>query len=172
MNQMREIRIEKITLNMGVGQAGDVLDKAHTLMQTISQSKPILTKTMKRNPGWGLRPRLTIGTKVTLRGEKAIALLKRLLQSKDNRLKPSSFDKEGNFAFGIPEYIDIPGVEYEPTIGIRGLEVAITLERPGFNIKRRKIKQNSVPIRHRLTKEEAITFMGKSFGVIISEEEA
>ncbi len=171
MNIMRDIKIEKITLNMGVGQAGEALDKANNLMQTISQAKPILTKTMKRNPGWGLRPRLTIGTKVTLRGEKALELLRRLLQSKDNHLKPSSFDTQGNFAFGVPEYIDIPNVEYEPTIGIRGLEVAITLERPGFNIKRRKIKQRNIPTRHRLTKEEAIAFMEKTFGVIVREEE-
>ncbi len=168
---MKQIRIEKITLNMGVGQAGDVLDKAHKLMDTITSSKAVLTKTMKRNPTWGLRPKLTIGTKSTLRGEKAKELLVRLLKSKGNNISPKSFDNEGNLAFGVSEYIDIPGVEYDAEVGIIGLEVNVTLERPGFRVKRRKLQRNRIPRRHRIPKEEAQEFMKKEFGIEIGEEE-
>tara|TARA_Y100000310_G_C20410025_1_gene681491 strand:- start:238 stop:747 length:510 start_codon:yes stop_codon:yes gene_type:complete len=168
---MKTIRIEKITLNMGVGQAGDGLDKANNLLQEITKAKPVLTKTMKRNPTWGLRPNLTIGTKVTLRGEKARELFVRLLKSKGDKIDPKNFDDKGNFAFGIHEYIDIPGAEYDPKIGIRGLEVAVTLERPGYRIKRRKLSKKRIPTRHRITKEEAQEFVKTEFNVVLEEEE-
>lgn len=171
MNKMKDIGIEKITLNMGVGQAGDMLDKAHSLMKKITGTKAALTRTMKRNPTWGLRPKLTIGTKATLRGEKARELIIRLLKSKDNKILPTSFDNEGNLAFGISEYIDIPEVEYESDVGIRGLEVNITLERAGFRVKRRRLKRRKIPLRHRINKEEAQEFMIKNFNVKLEKDE-
>lgn len=168
---MRTIRIEKITLNIGVGKPGDQLDKSVKLLQKISNKKPIITKTIKRIPTWGLRPNLQIGTKVTLRGEEAAQLLSRLLQAVDNKLKPNSFDQFGNFSFGIHEYIDIPGVEYDADIGIIGLEVAATIERPGFRIKKRRLLQRRIPLRHRITKEEAMEFIKNKFNAKIGEEE-
>ncbi len=170
-NIMRTIRIEKITLNIGVGKPGDQLDKSVKLLQKISNKKPIITKTIKRIPTWGLRPNLQIGTKVTLRGEEAAQLLSRLLQAVDNKLKPNSFDQFGNFSFGIHEYIDIPGVEYDADIGIIGLEVAATIERPGFRIKKRRLLQRRIPLRHRITKEEAMEFIKNKFNAKIGEEE-
>ena len=107
---MEDIIVEKVTMNIGAGEAGDKLEKAVKLLEKISGAKPVKTKTMKRIPTWGLRPNLTIGVKVTSRGKKAEDLLKRLLQAKDNKLKLRSFDKEGNFSFGIEEYLLIPGV--------------------------------------------------------------
>lgn len=170
-NKMREIRIEKITLNMGVGQPGDKLDKAMKLLQTISDMKPIQTRTMKRIPTWGLRPKLAIGCKVTVRGKKAEELLSRLLKAIDNNLEISKFDEQGNFSFGIKEYIDIPSINYDVEIGIIGLEVAITLERPGYRVKRRKIKRGKIPNRHKISKEEAINFVKNKFSVKIVESE-
>ena len=140
-------------------------------MQKISNKKPVTTKTLKRIPTWGLRPNLQIGTKVTLRGAEAEQLLLRLLQAVENKLKPASFDSFGNFAFGIHEYIDIPGVEYDVDIGIIGLEVAVTLERPGFRIKRRRLLRRRIPMRHRITREEAIDFIRSKFNTKIGEEE-
>ena len=63
MNKMREIRIGKVTLNIGVGESGDKLDKAVSLLKEISGSNPVKTKTMKRIPTWNIRPKLNIGTK-------------------------------------------------------------------------------------------------------------
>ena len=130
----------------------------------------IKTFTNKRIPTWGLRPGLPIGCKLTLRGKPAKEMLIRLLSAKDNTLEEKQFDKEGNLAFGVPEYIDIAGAKYDPKIGMAGLEVCVTLGRPGFRIKRRRIKQNKIPNKHRIPKEEAIEFMKKEFGIKVGEE--
>ncbi|MCD4759873.1 50S ribosomal protein L5 [archaeon] len=171
MNKMKEIRIEKITLNVGVGEAGDKLEKAILLLSTLTKRKPLQNVSKKRIPTWGVRPGLAIGAKVTLRGKEAEELLKKLLSAVDNKLKITSFDKEGNFSFGVPEYIDIPEVEYIVEVGIIGLEVAVTLIRPGFRIKNRKYKTKKIPKKHRITKEEAIKYMESNFNLKIGEEE-
>lgn len=166
MNEkMKQIGVEKITLNIGVGTTGDKLEKATKLLTTITGEKPVTTKAKKRIPTLGVRPGLPIGCKVTLRGKKAEEVLIRLLKANKNTIKSSKFDNSGNLSFGIVEYIDIPEVEYDISIGIIGLEVAITLERPGFRIKRRTIKAKTIPKKHRITKEEAIEFMKNKFGV-------
>ena len=171
MNQMQEIQIEKITLNIGVGGTGDKLEKATRLLHSITNAKPVKTRTMKRIPTWGVRPKLEIATKVTLRGEIAGKVLKRLLVAANNTLPESKFDKFGNFSFGIPEYIDIPGVEYSAEIGIIGLEVAVTLKRPGFRIKNRRIASVKVPLRHRVSREDAMMFIKNKFQVTIVPKE-
>ncbi len=171
-NSMRQIKIEKITLNIGTGGPGDKMEKAIKLLTKISGMKPVETKTMKRIPTWGLRPKLSIGVKVTVRGKKAEELLSRLIKSLDNKVDPKKFDKSGNLSFGIREYIDIPGVQYDMDIGIIGLEAAVTLIRPGFRVRRRKIRQSKIPTRHRITKQEAIEFISNKFGAIIEEGES
>ncbi len=172
MNLMRKIRIEKITLNIGVGQAGEKLEKAVTLLQSISNAKPVKTVTLERIPTWGIRPNLPIGCKVTLRGKRAEELLRRLFQAVDNKIKINNFDNEGNLAFGIKEYIDIPNVEYNASIGIIGLEIAVTLMRAGYRVKRRKVKRVKIPTRHRVTKEESIEFFKDNFNIKLVEEES
>lgn len=171
MNPMRAIRIEKITLNIGTGKEQPNLEKGMKLLKMITGIEPIKTVSTKRIPGWGLRPGLPIGCKLTLRKEAAKKVLIRLLESRDNRLSPGQFDENGNLAFGIPEYIDIPDVKYDPEIGIIGLEVCVTLERPGFRIKKRKLLKKKVPPKHRIDKEEAMKFMKKEFNIEIGDEE-
>lgn len=166
---MKQIKIGKLTLNMGVGETGDKLNKAVKLLEVISNAKAVKTKTFKRIPTWGVRPGLQIGCKVTLRREKARNILSQLLKAVDNKIPQSKFDTNGNFSFGIKEYIDIPGIEYIPEIGILGLEAAVTLERPGFRIKR-KLKSHKLGSSHKITKQEAIAFMEKNFHVISGEE--
>ncbi len=156
---------------MGAGEAGDKLEKYTMLLNKITGKKPVQRVSNKRIPTWQVRPGLAIGTKVTIRGKEAEELLKKLLTAVDNTLKPKSFDKEGNFAFGIPEYIDIPGMEYIVEIGIVGLEVAVTLERAGFRIKKRKFNTKKIPTKHRITTEEAQEFMKTKFNVKIGDEE-
>ncbi|MFC1801122.1 50S ribosomal protein L5 [Nanoarchaeota archaeon] len=171
-NPMRKIRIEKVTLNIGAGKDGERLKKGVKLLTTLTGVKPVQTVTQKRIPGWGLRPGLAIGCKLTLRGKKARDILKRLIEAKDNVLDEKRFDQYGNFAFGIAEYIDIPDIEYDPEIKILGLEVSVTLERPGFRIKRRGVKTKPIPKTHQITKEEGIEFVKKELNVKIGEEEA
>ena len=165
MENMRQIGIEKITLNIGAGNSKELLTKGLKLLKNITAHTPVQTISNKRIPTWGVRPGLAIGCKVTIRGKEATELLKRLFTAVNNKLKKSKFDEQGNFAFGIPEYLEIPGVEYDAEVGIIGLEVAVTLMRPGFRIKRKKIKFKKVAKKHRISKQEAMEFIQKEFGV-------
>ncbi|HLD72337.1 MAG TPA: 50S ribosomal protein L5 [Candidatus Nanoarchaeia archaeon] len=166
-NPMKEIRVAKVTLNIGAGKNEDLLKKGLILMKKLTPLTPVKTITKKRIPGWGLRPGLAIGCKVTVRKD-ADKLLKRLLVAKENILAEKVFDDLGNFSFGIPEYIEIEGMEYDPDLKIIGLEVAVTLERPGFRVKKKKIGSRSIGKTHKITKIEAINFIKKNFGVEIN----
>ena len=167
---MKQISVEKVTLNIGAGTDQAKLERGIKLIGNITGSTPVKTFTKKRIQEWGLRPGLPIGCKLTLRKNKAVELLKKLLEAKDNTLQVSNLDGEGNISFGISEYIDIPGIEYDPEIDIMGLQVCITLKRKGFRIKRRDIKRREIPRRHRIKKEEAIDFMKNEFNLRIGEK--
>ncbi|HLC47124.1 MAG TPA: 50S ribosomal protein L5 [Candidatus Nanoarchaeia archaeon] len=169
-NPMRTIRVEKLTLNIGAGKEQSVLDKGTMLLKNITGIDPVKTVTQKRIPTWGVRPGLPIGCKITLRGKKALALIPSLLDAKSNKLLPSCFDENGSVSFGIHEYIDIKGVKYDPKIGIMGLQVCITLERPGFRIKRRRKAQRKIPPAHKINKQEAEAFMKQAFNTALAEE--
>jgi large subunit ribosomal protein L5 len=170
-NPMRNIRVQKLTLNIGTGKDQVVLEKAQKLLGAISSVTPVKTVTQKRIAAWGLRPGLPIGVKVTLRKAKALELIPRLLYSKDNKLANNNFDDNGNVSFGIREYIDIKDVRYDPEIGSMGLQCSITLERPGTRIKNRKIMKRTIPVMHRVSKEDAIKFMEKNFEAKLEVEE-
>jgi len=165
MNPMRAIRIEKVTINIGVGEPGERLEKAAKLLERLTGKKPVFTKAKKKVPRWGIRPGLPIGVKVTLRGADAEEFLKRAFEAVGNKIYESSFDENGNFSFGIHEYIDIPGMKYDPAIGVFGMDVCVTLERPGYRVKRRKVRRASVGRKHMITKDEAIAFVKEHFGV-------
>jgi len=169
---MRQIRIEKLTLNIGAGKEQAILDKGIILMKNITGVNPVKTITRKRIANWGLRPGLPIGCKITFRRGMAAELLKRLLTAKDNLLSKNNFDDNGNISFGIHEYIDIPDVKYDPKIGIMGLQASLTLQRPGFRIKRRKIMKRKIPRCHTISQGDAIKFMKDNFNIKIEEEEA
>lgn len=169
MNQMRDISVEKVTLNIGAGKDQARLEKGIKLISSITGLKPVKTFAKKRIQEWGLRLGLPIGCKLTLRNETAIELLKRLLEAKDSTLSTSNIDNEGNLSFGIREYIDVPGVKYDPDIGIMGFQVCITLKRKGFRVKHRSIKRGIIPKKHRISREEAINFMKGSFSMKIAE---
>lgn len=167
MNPLKSIRVEKITLNIGAGKDQTKLEKGIVLLNTITNTTPIKTVTNKRIQEWGLRPGLPIGCKLTLRKDKVTRMLPRLLDAVDNKLRERQFDDKGNIAFGIHEYIQIPGVKYDPNIGIMGLQVCITLERPGYRIKRRRLLTRKIPHKHYISKREAIDFMAKNFNTKI-----
>lgn len=170
MNIMQKARIEKVTLNVGAGKDQNKLSKGVTVLKMLTGIEPVKTKTQLRVPSWGLRPGLPIGCKLTLRGEKARELLKRLIEAKDNILLPSYFDQAGNISFGIAEYIDIPGTKYDPKIGVIGLQVCVTLEKPGYRVKKRRIMPRKISKKHTVTKEEAMSFMTDEFKIKIGEQ--
>ncbi len=171
MNVMKQIRIEKLTLNIGAGKNPDILKKGSKLLKSITGLEPVKTVTQKRIPSWGLRPGLPIGCKITLRKKPAQELVTRLLEAKSRKLKSSNFDDNGNVSFGIHEYIDVPGVKYDPEIGIIGFQACITLERHGFRVKRRRLGRAAMPKDHRIQKDEAMGYLTSAFNVQIGDEE-
>ncbi|MBU7026861.1 MAG: 50S ribosomal protein L5 [Theionarchaea archaeon] len=168
MNIMRRPRIEKVVINMGIGESGEKLEKAEKLLQQLTNQKPVRTKAKRTNRDFGIRKGEPIGVKVTLRREKAHTFLERALDAVEKTLHQRNFDSKGNFAFGIGEHIDLPGVKYDPKVGIFGMDVAVTLERAGYRIKRRKKEKRPVHHRDYISKEEAISFVEETYGVRIA----
>lgn len=163
MNSMTDIRIEKITLNIGCG-TDTPMDAAKQVLERITKRSVVVTHT-KRRTTFNVPKNKAIGCKITIRNGKD-ELLKRMLEAVENRLKESSFDKNGNFSFGIKGYIDIPQMEYDPKIGVLGLDVCVTLERPGYRVKRKKISAK-VGRNHAIKKDDAVKYAREKLGVTV-----
>lgn len=163
LQPMREVRVEKLTLNVGAGRDAKVLDKGVLLLKHVTGIDPVKTVTQKRIANWGLRPGLPIGVKITLRGKEAEELAARLLQAKSSRLKPRNLDENGNISFGVLEYVDVPKVNYNPDIGMMGFQVSITLARPGYRIKSRKLRKSRIPRNHRVSRDDTVNFLEKKY---------
>ena len=163
-NSMKKISLAKVVLNMGVGKSGEPIEIGKKTLAQITGKKPNTRNAKKSQRDWGVRKGEPIGVAVTVRGNDATELLKKLLVVKDNKIVKKAFDNEGNFSFGIKEHIDIPEIKYDPKIGILGLEVSVSLARPGFNIKLNKRKMK-IGKNHRITKNDAIKFLTEEFGV-------
>jgi len=158
---MRQIKIEKVVLS--VSGIGDYLEKGYKLLKFISGRKPKKTKSKKRIPTLGVKPNLEIGAVVTLRKDNK-ELIKRLLSTIDNTLSKKQVS-ENNFSFGIKEYIEIPGIEYQRDVGIMGFDVTIAFKRTGRRVKLRKIKKGKFPKKQMIQKDEIIKFMEENFQV-------
>ncbi|MEM1578868.1 MAG: 50S ribosomal protein L5 [Archaeoglobaceae archaeon] len=164
-NPMREILLEKVVINMGVGESGERLQRAMKMLENLVNQKPATTIAKKTIKNFGIRRRETIGLKVTLRGEKAMDFLLRVLKVKEMKLSKKSINA-GNFSVGISEHIDLPGVEYDPDIGIFGMDVCVSLKRRGYRVSERRIARSRVGASHRITKEETIRWL-EALGVVV-----
>jgi large subunit ribosomal protein L5 len=165
---MKKISLEKVVLNMGIGKSGDVIDIARKALEQISGKKPSTRNAKETQREWGVRKGEPIGVAVTIRGNDAVVLLKRLLEAKGNTVNGKSFDNFGNYSFGINEHIDIPDVKYDPQIGILGLGISVTLTRPGYSIRKRSKHKASVGKTHVITNQEAKNYLTKEYGVTIA----
>ncbi|MDH3191315.1 MAG: 50S ribosomal protein L5 [Nitrosopumilus sp.] len=164
---MKKISLEKVVLNMGVGRSGDAIEIAKKALDQISGKKSCAREAKETQRDWGIRKGEPIGVAVTIRGEDAKALLKRLFEAKGNQLNGKAFDNFGNYSFGIREHIDIPQVKYDPQIGILGLGISVTLTRPGYGIRKRSKHKASVGKKHIIKSQEAKDYLTKEFGVTI-----
>ena len=168
-NPMRTIDVEKVVVNIGVGEAGEKLLKAQKVLELVTGRKPVQTLSRSTIRDWGIRRNMPIGVRVTLRGPPAQEFLRKALAIRSNRLAAYSFDPHGNFSFGIPDYTDFSGMKYDPEIGVFGMDVAVALERPGFRIARRKIAPRKIPNSHRISRDEGIEFVRSTFSVEVVE---
>lgn len=163
MHPMRVLDIDKVVVNIGVGEAGDRLLKAQRLLETLTGQRAVQTLSRQTNRDLGIRRGMPIGTKVTLRGERAERFLKEALWARQHILYRWNFDPEGNLSFGVADYTDFRDRKYDPDIGLFGMDVSVVLRRPGHRVARRRIRPSHVPKRHRTTPREAIAFMEEKF---------
>jgi large subunit ribosomal protein L5 len=133
-NMMQVPRVEKVVVNIGLGEAmadPKALDAAVSDLTQIVGQKPVLTKSRKSIANFKLREGVTIGTKVTLRGERMWAFLDRLLNVALPRVRdfrgvsPNSFDGRGNYTLGLQDQLIFPEIDYDKIDKLRGMEVTI-----------------------------------------------
>jgi large subunit ribosomal protein L5 len=166
-HKMMQPRIEKVVVNLNIGKSGEPLEKATRVLEEISGQTPYKAKAKKSIRDWGIRQGEPIACVVTLRGEKGMAFLKKVLPVVDNKISKCAFDEIGNFAFGLKEHIDIPGVKYDPEIGIFGMDVCVAVNRPGQRIKIRRKQTKHIGKKHLLTPEESMEYVRQTLGVEI-----
>ena len=168
-NEMKQIEIAKVTVNTSAGEVGDEVEKGFTLLEKLTGKQPVRTSSKDSSKTFGLREGLNIGAKVTLRGEEARELLEKVLPAADNQIPAEAFDGNGNFAFGIGEYIDVPGMDYDADIGMKGFEVVVNLERPGYRVKKRDHKPTELGKDHKVDDEDAQQFVEEELGAEVTQ---
>ena len=162
INKMREIEIEKIVLHCGGTE--DKLEKSKKLLEVISGSKKIyVVKSTRRIPAFGISPGKQSGCKITIRDKNKIDdMLRRFFTSFDNKITNKQI-VENQISFGVPEYIEVPGLEYDRDIGILGFEVMVVFKRKGKRVKMRKIKRGKYPKKQNVTKQEIKEYLIEKF---------
>jgi large subunit ribosomal protein L5 len=169
MNTMRTPRVEKVVVNIGVGEAGERLVKAQKVIEMVTGQRSVQTISRTINRDLAIRKGMPLGCKVTLRGETAEEFLNRALEIRERRIPVYSFDREGNMSFGVPDYTDFPGMKYDPEIGIFGMDVSVVLRRTGNRITQRAVLRRRLPKGHRMDRTEAVQFMKDKFSIEVVE---
>jgi len=167
VNPMQRPRIEKAVLNISVGQSGEPLQRAVRVLKDLTGQTPSNRLAKRSIRDWGIHRGEPIACLVTLRNEAAIDFLKKAFDAIGNSLRKSSFDLNGNFAFGIRKHIDLPGVRYNPDLGIVGMDVSVAMGKPGYRVKRKRLARAKVGKKQKLTREEAIEYVREAFGIEI-----
>jgi len=167
-HEMREPTIEKVVVHMGVGEGGRELANAEDIIEDVTRQQSVRTKAKSTMPDFGIRQGDPIGAKVTLRGEDARDFLERALPL--SALSTTQFDDTGNFSFGVDEHTDFPSQEYDPNVGIYGLDVTVNLVRPGYRVAKRDKRTQSLPSKHRLDPADAVRFVESTFDVEVNDE--
>ena len=157
-NVMRVPRIEKIVVNIGVGEAVDnpkSLDGAVTDLRQITGQQPVINKAKKSIANFKLREGRPIGTKVTLRGERMWAMLDRLINIALPRIRdfrgvsPDTFDGRGNYTIGLREQLAFPEIQYDKIDKVRGMEITIVTSAKTDEEGRRLLKLLGMPFQER-----------------------
>ena len=168
-NPMLQTKIDKVVVNISVGKSGEPLEKASKILKQLTGQNPCKRKAKKTIRDFGIRKGEPIACLVTLRKERARAFLEKAFRAIDNKISKGCFDRFGNFSFGIKEHIEIPGTKYMPELGIYGMDISVSLSRPGYRVKHRSRAKSNVGSSHIVTPEAAMSFIKEEFGVEIAE---
>lgn len=169
MNANLVPRVDKVVVHIGVGESGQRLVNAETILGEITNRSPVRSVAKKTLPGFGIKKKEPIGCRVTLRGKDAEEFLRVALEVAGGVLRKGSFDETGNFSFGVEEHTDFPGMKYEPEIGIFGMDVSVALKRPGYRVARRRVARAKMASKHRVTRYDAMEYVKNKYGVDIVE---
>jgi large subunit ribosomal protein L5 len=167
---MQTPRVEKVVVNIAVGESGEPLQRAIKVLNQLTGQPPCQRKAKRTIRDFGIHRREPIACLVTLRKRAASDFLKRTFEAIGNRLAASNFDVNGNFSFGISKHIDLTGIRYDPELGIFGMDVCVTIRKPGYHVRKRRINRAKVGKQQRLTKAESMEFIREEFGIDILGE--
>lgn len=166
-NPMRAIRVGKVVVNIGVGKSGEAIERGKSVLEQVTGQKPSQRRAKRSVREFGVHRGEPIGVLVTVRGDETTDLISRLLAARDKKMSESCFDSRGSVSFGVKEHIEIPGIRYDPAIGIFGLNVSILLERAGYRVSRRNRRASKIGRSQVVSREESMEFFKRNFGVTI-----
>ena len=171
MNKMQEIYLDKVVLNIGIGDNENLFQNAKLLLEKLTSHTPVPAKSKNRQPELKLRKGQVIGALVTLRKSEAKTMLKRALEANDLLIKESNI-ANNSFSFGVKEYIYFAGVKYDPKIGMLGLNLNASFARKGRRIEYRKRKRANVATFHRrIERNDIMEYLTKNFNIKVQSRE-
>ncbi len=166
-NKMREIFLDKVVVNIGIGQNESQVENAKALIKKLTGKEAGIALSKRRDPELKLRKGQAIGALATLRKKEASEMLKKALEANNSTISARAI-ANNSLNFGVKEYIYISGVKYDPKIGILGMNINASFARPGRRVELRRRRSSRIGKRHReITREELAEYLQSHYNVKI-----